>query len=75
MDQINRKRTTGSFLRHVAEMDANPKLDATPGRQARVALDEAVLHLDRAAQRVHHSTELDEAANITVEQAKKQAKR
>ena len=32
------------------------------GRHARVALDHAVLHLDRAAHRVDHAAELDEAA-------------
>jgi hypothetical protein len=30
-------------------MDADPEFDAALGRHAGVALDEAVLHLDRAA--------------------------
>ena len=51
-----------AFLDHVAEMDANPKLDAVVGRQTRVALDEAMLYFDGAAHRVDHAAELDEAA-------------
>ena len=43
-------------------MNADAELDAALGRQAGVALDEAVLHLDRAAHRVDHAAELDEAA-------------
>ena len=43
-------------------MNADAELDAALGRQARVALDEAVLHFDRAAHRVDHAAELDETA-------------
>ena len=43
-------------------MNADSELDAALRRQAGVALDEAVLHLDRAAHRVDHATKLDEAA-------------
>ena len=43
-------------------MNADPELDAALGRQAGVALDEAVLHLDGAAHRVDHAAELDQAA-------------
>ncbi len=43
-------------------MNADAKLDAPVRRQARVALDHAVLHLDRAAHRVDHAAELDDAA-------------
>ena len=43
-------------------MNADAELDAALGRNAGVALDEAVLHLDRAAHRVDHAAELDEAA-------------
>ena len=43
-------------------MDADAELDAALGRHAGVALDHAVLHLDRAAHRVDHAAELDEAA-------------
>ena len=50
------------LLDDVAEMNANPEFDAALRRQAGVALDEAVLHLDRAAHRVDHAAELDEAA-------------
>ena len=50
------------LLDHVAEMDADAILDALFWRQARVALDQAVLHLDCAAHRVDDATELDDAA-------------
>ena len=43
-------------------MNADAEFDAALGRHARVALDEAVLHLDRAAHRVDHAAKLDEAA-------------
>ena len=51
-----------ALLDDVAEMDADAELDAALRRQAGVALDEAVLHLDRAAHGVDHAAELDEAA-------------
>ena len=50
------------LLDHVAEMNADAELDAAVGRQAGVALDHAVLHLDCAAHRVDHAAELDDAA-------------
>ena len=50
------------LLDHIAEMDADAKFDAFFGRQARVALDHAVLYLDRAAHRVDHAAELDDRA-------------
>ena len=43
-------------------MNSDAELDAAVGRKARIALDEAVLHLDAAAHRVDHAAELDEAA-------------
>jgi hypothetical protein len=43
-------------------MNADQELDAALGRQACVALGEAVLHFDRAAHGVDHAAELDEAA-------------
>ena len=43
-------------------MNADAELDASLGRQAGVALDHAVLHLDRAAHRVDHAAEFDETA-------------
>ena len=42
-----------ALLDHVAEMDADPELDAALGRHASVALDHGVLHFDGAAHRVH----------------------
>jgi len=50
------------LLDDVAQMDADPKFYAALRRQAGVALDEAVLHLDGAAHGVDHAAELDEAA-------------
>ena len=43
-------------------MNANAELNAALGRQASVPLDHAVLHLDRAAHRIDHAAELNEAA-------------
>ena len=43
-------------------MDADAELDAALGRQAGVALDHAMLHLDRAAHGVNDAAELDDAA-------------
>src|ERR1700722_7567609 len=51
-----------AFLDHVAEMNADAKLDATLGRQAGVPLDHAVLHFDRAAHGVDHAAEFNHAA-------------
>jgi hypothetical protein len=42
-------------------MDADAELDATLGRKPGVALDHPVLHLDGAADRIHHAAELDDA--------------
>ena len=55
-------RSPSALLDDVAEMNADAELDAALGRHAGVALDHAVLHLDRAAHRVDHAAELDEAA-------------
>ena len=44
-----------ALLDHVTEMNADAELDASLGRQARVALDHAVLHFDRAANGVDHA--------------------
>ena len=43
-------------------MNADAKLNATLGRQSRVALDHAVLHFNRAAHGVDHAAELDDRA-------------
>ena len=51
-----------ALLDDVAEVNADAKLDPALRRQARVALDHAVLHFDRAAHRVDHAAKLDEAA-------------
>ena len=51
-----------SLLDHVAQMNADPEFYAALRRQAGVALDHAVLHLDRAAHGVDHAAEFDEAA-------------
>ena len=51
-----------ALLDDVAEMNANPELDAPLGRHAGVALDEAVLHFDGAAHGVDHAAELDDRA-------------
>src|ERR1700733_10766649 len=48
-----------ALLDDVAEVNADAKFDAALGRQARVALDHALLHLDRAAHCVDHATEFD----------------
>ena len=49
-----------ALLNHVAQMDANPELDAALRRQARIALDHRVLNLDGAPNGVNDTTELDE---------------
>jgi hypothetical protein len=43
-------------------MDTNAKLDAALGRQASVALDHAVLHLDGAAHGIDDASKLNEDA-------------
>ena len=42
-------------------MDADPEFDAAVLRHAGIALDHAVLHLDGAADGVHHTAELDQS--------------
>ena len=49
-----------ALLDDVAKMNADAEFDPPFGRHAGVALDDAVLHLDRAADRVDHAAELDE---------------
>jgi hypothetical protein len=51
-----------ALLDLVAEMDADPKLDALLGREARVALDHAGLHFDSAAHRIDYTADFDVAA-------------
>ena len=48
-----------ALLDHVAEMDADAKLDAPIRRNARVPLDHRVLHFDGAAHRVDDAAELE----------------
>ena len=50
------------LLDDVAQMNADAELDAAIVRHAGVALDHAVLHLDRAAHRVDDAAKFDEAA-------------
>src|SRR5260370_1378140 len=50
------------LLDDIAQMDAHPELDATFRRQTGIALEHAGLHLDGAANGVHHAAELDENA-------------
>ena len=50
-----------ALLDHVAQMDADAKLDAALRRKASVALDHAVLHLDGAAHGIDHAAKLDDA--------------
>ena len=49
-----------ALFHDVADMDADPELDATLRRQSGVALDHAMLHLDRAAHRVDRAAEFDQ---------------
>ena len=51
-----------ALLDDVAQMNADAEFDAALRRQAGVALDHAVLHLDGAAHGVDHAAELDENA-------------
>ena len=50
------------LLDHVAEMDADPELDTTLGRQSGIALDEAVLNLNGAVHCVDDTPELNNRA-------------
>src|ERR1700691_1524085 len=59
IDAIAHQITVG-LLDDVAEMDADAELDAAIFRQAGVALDHAILHLDRAANRADDAARLDE---------------
>ena len=51
-----------ALLDHVAEMDADPKLDALVGRDPGVALDHRPLHFNGAVHCVDDTAELDDAA-------------
>jgi hypothetical protein len=53
---------TVAFLDDVTEMDADAELNPPVLSHAGIALDQAVLHLDRAAHRVDNAAKLDEAA-------------
>jgi hypothetical protein len=48
-----------SLFDHVAEMDADAKLDALLSGQAAIALDHSVLHFNRTAHGVDYAAELD----------------
>ena len=49
-----------ALLDHIAEMNADPELDAALWWKAGVALDHAILHLDGTAHGVDHATKLHE---------------
>src|SRR5271163_376125 len=51
-----------ALLDNIAQMDADAELYAAFRRHAGIALDHAVLHLDRTAHRVDDAAELDETA-------------
>jgi len=51
-----------ALLDHVAQMNADAKLDAIFGRDPSVALDHGVLHFRCAAHRVDDAAKLDDAA-------------
>jgi hypothetical protein len=51
-----------ALLDDIAEVDADPELDAALGRDARIALDHGVLQFDRAVHRVDHAAEFDNGA-------------
>ena len=51
-----------TLLDDVADMDADAKFDSPILGHSGVALDEAVLHFDRAAHRIDHAAELDDRA-------------
>jgi hypothetical protein len=51
-----------ALLNDIAEMNANPELDALLGQHAGVALDHSGLDFDRAAHGVDHAAELDDQA-------------
>jgi hypothetical protein len=51
-----------ALLDHVADMDADAKLYPPVLRHACIALDQAVLHLDRATHRIDHAAEFDYAS-------------
>jgi hypothetical protein len=51
-----------ALLDHVAEMDADPELDAPFRRQARISLDHAVLDFDGATYGVDDASELKKDA-------------
>ena len=51
-------RSPSRLLDDVAQMNADPELDASLRRHTRVAFDHSDLHFDRAAHRVDHAAEL-----------------
>ena len=51
-----------ALLNDVADMNPDAKFDSPALRHTRVALEDAVLDLDRAADRVHDAAKLDDAS-------------
>jgi uncharacterized membrane protein YeaQ/YmgE (transglycosylase-associated protein family) len=60
IDAVARQTAVGLFD-HIAQMNADAKFDATVLRHAQVALDHSALDFNRAADRVDHAAEFDEA--------------
>ena len=50
------------MLDHIADVDANAKLNAALGRKASVPLDHAILHFDGTADCVNDAAELNETS-------------
>jgi hypothetical protein len=61
-DRHHNRQVAITLLDHVAEVDADPKVDAAHGRQPSVAFGHPVLHLDSAAHGIDDASELDENA-------------
>jgi hypothetical protein len=51
-----------ALLDHIAKMDADAELDTALGREASIALDHAVLHLNGAARGIYHTAELNDGS-------------
>ena len=51
-----------ALLDHIAQMNTDAKFNATLRREATIALEHAVLHLDSAADGVDHAPKLNDAS-------------
>jgi hypothetical protein len=61
IDAIAHKIAVG-FLGHVAKVNADAEVDTALGREARIALGNAILYFDGATHGVDHAAKLDEGA-------------